>query len=156
MRTWKFKNGDIATDTLGRIEEVSGANKVVQDLRFWLLNDVGYNKNHPEMGTDLDDFVGQVVTATTLSDIRTTIRNALNTYMDMQMDDLRKRVEERGDPRVAIGAAEPSSMVKDWTKLDIRQIGGDVIVNVGFRTFTGDYEEVRLAISGGLDNIRAE
>ncbi len=156
MRTWKIKNGDIATDSVGRVEEITGANKVVQDLRSWLLNDTGYNRNHPEMGTDLDDFVGQVVTPRTLSDIRTTVREALNTYMDQQMDDLRKRVEERGEPYIAIGAAEPSSIVKEWTKLEVRQIGGDVIVNVGFRTFTGDYEEVRLAISGGLDNTRAE
>lgn len=149
-RTWKIKNGDIATDTIGRIEEVSGPGKIVQDLRMWLLNDIGFNTYHPEMGTDLDSYVGQTISSTTLLGIKNSVRQALDNYVDQQMEDLRKRVEERGEPMIAIGLAEPSSIVKEWTKLDVNQIGVDVMINIGFRTFTGDYDEVMLAISSNF------
>lgn len=150
MRTWRIKNGDIAIDSTGRVEIINEAPKIVQDLRSWLLNDLGYNRFHPEMGTDLDSFVGQLINGTTLSDVRATVRTALNTYLDQQMEDLRKRVEERGDPYMAIGQAEPSSIIKAWTKLDVKELGGDILISIGFRTWTNDYEEVKLAISGGL------
>lgn len=151
-RSWKIKNGDIATDLHGLVEEVTGPNKIVQDLRMWLLNDYGFNKYHREMGTNLDSFVGQTVSASTLQGIKNAIRDALNAYVDQQMKDLRLRIEERGESLLAVGDAEPSSMVKEWSKLDVKQIGGDVSVSIGFRTYTGDYDEVRLAVSSGINN----
>lgn len=149
MRTWKIIDGDIALDTIGRVEEIAGSQKVVQDLRIWLLNDLGFNRFHPEMGAGLDVFVGQIADYKLLANIRSVVANSLNSYMDLQMEDLRKRIEERGEPYIAIGLAEPSSLVKEWSKIEVTEKAGDIHIRIGFRTFTEDYQEVMLAISSG-------
>ncbi len=151
MRTWKIINGDVALDTIGRVEEVAGSQKIVQDLKAWLLNDVGYDRFYPQMGAGLDSFVGQIIDYKLLASIRSAVADSLNNYMDLQMEDLRKRIEERGEPYIAIGLAEPSSLVKEWSKIEVTEKAGDIRIRIGFRTFTEDYEEVLLSISSGLN-----
>ncbi len=150
MKTWKISGGDVASNPKARVEYVDGPNKVVQDLRNWILNDIGYNKFHSQIGTTLDSYVGQPVSSRLLAAIRDVIRTALNTYLEMQMDDLKARIEERGDPITAIGMAEPSSMVKSWTYLDVNHDYTTIIIRIGFRTFTDDYDEVVLSLENGL------
>lgn len=138
-------------DGRGKINHIDKASKVVQDLRSWLLNDLGYNKFHPEMGTTLDAFVGQVVTPQLVSDIRDTVRKSLELYMEFQMQDLRERIEERGEPYIAIGLAEPSSLVRSWTNLSVKEDYGNISVRIGFTTFTDDYEEIKLILAGNFN-----
>ncbi len=151
-KTWEIKNGDVALDIHGRVEEVGGAYKVVQDLKNWLLNDLGYNKFAPHMGSNLDHYVGQEVTAALLNDIRNEVRQALEDYMESQMSDLRLRIEEKGDPYLAIALAQPSSLVKSWTELSVKAIPGAIQINIHFRTFTDDIEEVVLVLNTGIKN----
>lgn len=151
MRTWKISNGDIALDTLGRVEELGGSMKIVQDLRSLLLNDSGFNRFFPELGTDLDRFVGQNVDYRLLSDIRASVADVLNDYMDKQQEEIRKRIEERGEPYIAIGLAEPSSLVKEWSPIQVREEAGNISIKIGFKTYTNDYEEVLLSIAGGTN-----
>ena len=153
MKTWKVENGDVALDVHGRIEEIGGSLKVVKDLKNWLVNDLGFNNFHPEMGSRLDNYVGQEVTARLLYDIRSEVRDILEKYMNTQMADLRKRIEERGDPMIAIGLAEPSSLVKSWTQLQVTQLKtGEIQIYIEFVTFTDDIEEVVLVVTSGIDS----
>lgn len=152
MKTFKIENGDIAVDKRGRVKEIDGASKVVQDLKNWLLNDIRYNKWHPQMGTRLDNYVGQPVSAQLIMNIKEEIRTALNHYTEEQMADLKKRIDESSDPYTAIGLAEPSSIVRTFTALDVYEDYGNILVRIGFTTHTDDYEEITLAIAGGLND----
>jgi len=150
MKTWRIKNGDVLLDSTGRIEYINHTDKIIQDLRHWLLNYLGHNKFHPEIGTVLDDFLGNQMSSTLVAGVRAVVTNALNAYMTNQMSDLKDRIAERGDPYAAIGAAEPSGMVKSWSGLEVWPDYTNINIRIGFRTFTDDIGEIELAISNNV------
>jgi hypothetical protein len=150
--TWRLENGDVALDIQGRVEQIGGSRKVVQDLKNWMLNDKGFNSFQPKMGTYLDSYVGQESDPRMLHDIRNEVRQVLEDYMETQMSDLKKRIEERGDPYIAIGLAEPSSLVDLWTDLAVRDIPGAIEITVVFKTFTDDIDEVVVVLERGNHN----
>jgi phage baseplate assembly protein W len=149
-KTWRLENGDVALNISGRVEEIGGPKKVVQDLKSWLLNNRGYNKFAPNMGSDLDSYVGENVTEAMLHQIRSHVREHLQDYMESQMSDIRQRVEERGDPYIAIGLAEPSSLVKKWLEVSVDHIVGAIQINITFLTFTDDVEDVMIVLDQGI------
>jgi phage baseplate assembly protein W len=151
MKTWRIKNGDIVANVKGRIDQVEGTEKIIQDLRGWLLNDLGFNRFHPDMGTVLDYYVGQPITSQLLTNIKETVRNSLNDYMDKQMEEIKLRIDERGDPYIAIGLAEPSSLVRSWTDLKVTHDYTTIHIKISFRTFTDDVDEVVMVISSGTE-----
>lgn len=154
MKTWEIRNGDVALNLEGRVNEINGPYKVIQDVKNWLLNYKGYNKFHPELGSTLEDFVGQPISPDLISLVRETITNILNDYIDNQMEDLQQRIEETGDPYLAIGQAEPSSMVLNWTHVQVVNDYDSIVVNIGFRTYTNDIEEVVFSLSNGIERTR--
>jgi hypothetical protein len=86
-----------------------------------------------------------------LNEIRDMVREALNDYLEIQMLDIRERIEERGDPLVAIGLAGPSSLVKSWTSLNVDHDYTTIHIKIGFITHTNEYDEVFMSLSNGLD-----
>jgi phage baseplate assembly protein W len=142
-----IKNRDIILDNRGRIITAGGAYKVAQDLKTFLLNQLGYNRFHPWIGSHLDNFVGRQVDSKTLHNIRIDVTECLNLYTEVQMQDLRKRIDESGNAVIAVDEADPSSLVKSWTQLDVKPEGTAIRIRVSFKTWTGDSDEVSLAIS---------
>jgi hypothetical protein len=147
MNTLTIKNGDLRFSARGELALTSGPAKVVQDVTHWLLNDLGYNHYHPWMGASLDDFIGQPTHPGVASKIKDRIRESLNLYSDMVAADLKERIDETGDSFLAIGKSDPSSIVKDWTRLEVTPRAGDILVHIGFTTWTNESDYITLFLS---------
>ncbi len=107
------------------------------------------------MGSGLDDFVGKPISPGTGQALKARVRESLNRYAESQVMDLRERIDERGNSFMAIGLANPSSIVRDWTSLEVLDRHGDLLVRIGFITFTNEEDVVSLIVrqfdTGGLD-----
>src|SRR5215212_1694399 len=120
MKDLKIHNGDIVVGRGRKLQTITGPAKVAQDVRQWLLNDAGFNRFHLELGSNLDYFVGQPLTPQLIQDIDQAVRKALNGYTQKQLEDLKLRIAERGNPIIAINMSDPSSIVRRWTAVNIR------------------------------------
>lgn len=149
MDTFEIKNGDIAIDSTGKLSLIGGAQKVSQDLRNFLLNEIGFSRFHPWIGSHLDDFVGQTIDSTLIQKIKSDVRDCLNLYTENQMLDLRKRIEERGNPSVAVAQADPSSLVKSWSQLNVYDDGTSIFIKIGFITYTGEEDSTDIQLNQG-------
>lgn len=147
MRDILIEGGDIALSSKGRVEFVSGPKKVIEDLKRFLMNDLGYNRFHPWIGSNLENIIGQSYHPEGLANIRYAVRDALNRYTQAQIEELKRRIQERGNPLLAVGEAGPDSIIKNWTRLEIQELSGNILVRIGFETFTGAEEEVELFVS---------
>lgn len=133
MSTWDFSTGDIVLDN--GIRTISGPDKIVQDLEHWLVNELKFNRYHPWMGSHLDSYVGQTPKASVLYDIKENVRECLKTYYEeTHVAEMEERIAERGDPYIAIGLADPESMVREWTGLDVYEQAGHIRVHITFTT----------------------
>lgn len=149
MDTFRVVNKDIALDNRGRVELVGGGEKVVQDLKNFLLSNLGHNRFHFWIGSHLDDFVGQSITSVLLQKVKSDVRDCMNLYSESQMQDLKKRIDERGNAIIAISQANPSSLVKSWTRLEVKDDRSTISVRIGFLTYTSEEGTVELSLNQG-------
>ena len=150
MDDFHIRNGDIDISN-GSIVEITGAEKVAQDLKTWLLNDLAHNRFHPWLGSSLDDYVGRVPEYPHLHAIKTRVRESLNAYIADQVRELKRRVEKKGNALAAIILAEPNSIIRAFTKLEVHAYATDIIVKIGFDTFAGQSREMAVQLITGTD-----
>lgn len=150
MDDFRISDGDIDISN-GSVVEITGAEKVAQDLKTWLLNDLGHNRFHPWLGASLDDYVGQIPSYPHLHAIKTRVRESLNMYVADQIRELKRRVDKKGNALMAIILAEPNSIIREFTKLEVHAFATDIIVKIGFVTFAGESQELTVQLITGTD-----
>lgn len=147
MNTWRIEKGDLALHSDGTTEEIGGTKKVVQDLEWVLVNETDFNRFHPWMGSGLEDYIGQINTPEVLHSIKQEVRRALQAYADSQIDEIRERIEASQNAYLAVGHADPTSIVKEFHEVSAENRGTDVKVTVSFSTFTGESDVASLLLS---------
>lgn len=154
MDDFLISSGDIDISN-GSVTEVTGAEKVAQDLKTWLLNDLDHNRFHPWLGASLDEFVGQVPEYPYLHAVKTRVRESLNSYIADQIRELKRRAEKKGNALLAIILAEPNSIIREFTHLEVHAYATDIIVKIGFNTFAGQSRvmAVQLITGSTLDTL---
>jgi phage baseplate assembly protein W len=88
-----LENGDLAMrgKTLGL---VYGMDKLVQDLTIWLTEGFGSDIMHPELGSFLDSWIGQIITESTEAEVRQEILRVLQNYSDNQVRGLKNNPQK--------------------------------------------------------------
>jgi hypothetical protein len=96
--TWslQIRNGDLALNGPGGFQQVSGMQKLIQDLRDWMLEPQGTDPVHPDYGSNLDGgtnpdgslietHIGSVIDRERLLDIESELRRILASYQQQQL-----------------------------------------------------------------------
>lgn len=151
MNDLLIENGDLSLSTTGDAQIVTGPSKIIQDLKNWLMNRLGYNRFHPWAGTGIDDFVGGRPGEKTNMTIKRQIEQALSTYYAKQFEELRKRISVQSDAVTAMSMAQPDSIVESWKDVIVTNAGPYVRVTLGFRTVAGSEESFSLNIVNASD-----
>lgn len=98
--TWSFYllNGDLSINGPGGFAIVTGTQKLIQDLKNWLLEPQGTDPLHLDYGSTIDggiingapvdSLVGQTLTDVVLMDIQAEIQRVLVAYQQQQLDRL--------------------------------------------------------------------
>jgi hypothetical protein len=72
-------DGDLAQQG-SSLAIVYGVNKLRQDLTLWMTERHGIDRFHPTMGTILPDFIGQLISASTKTQIQGEVLRVLQGY----------------------------------------------------------------------------
>lgn len=145
--SWSFqiKNGDLTFAGPGGFATVSGTNKLVQDLRHWLLEPRGTDPMHPEFGSTLDggELADGTVVASTIGGLFTTddllaieseIRRILNAYQLIQAQRLTRETMQFGGKNT-FSAGEILRTVND---VKVEQLGDTAVVTIAITTANGN------------------
>ncbi len=145
--TWSFhtKNGDLNLGGTGGFATVTGQQKLVQDLKNWLLEPRGTDPLHPDFGAVLDggllpdgsfadSLIGNELTAEALVLVESEVRRVLGAYQQQQLDRLTrenslyggKNTFSLGEVLASVGA------------VSLQQANDTVIVTVTIQTGDGD------------------
>jgi hypothetical protein len=144
--TWSFaiKNGDLSLSGPGGLASVSGSNKLIQDLRHWLLEPRGTDPMHAGYGSTLDggtledgtrvgSSIGGLFVAEDLIAIEAEVRRVLAAYMQVQADRLSREQTSFGG-RNTFSQGEILRTVND---VQVRQLADVALVNIDISTADG-------------------
>lgn len=146
--TWSFhtKNGDLNLGGAGGgFAIVTGQQKLVQDLKNWLLEPRGTDPIHPDYGalldggllpdgTEADSIIGNELNAETLILIESEVRRVLGAYQQQQLDRLTAESALYGGKNT-FSAGEILVAVQN---VALQQASDTVLVTVTIQTGDGD------------------
>lgn len=94
MRNFKLFNGDLALGRSNRIDTVAGHQKLLQDLRCWLLEPYGAGFMTPNFGSFLTEsssrgFIGKPIGAETKAELLSEIQRILTLYQAAQQEKIK-------------------------------------------------------------------
>lgn len=154
--SWSFhiKNGDLNLAGPGGFATVSGQQKLIQDLKNWILTPRGTDPMHPDYGSVLDggmlpdgtqvnSFLGGLFTSENLVEIESEVRRALAAYQQQQLDRLTRESALYGGKNT-FSAGEILVSVDD---VSLQQVGDTVLVTCLISTGNGDQLSFSQALS---------
>jgi phage baseplate assembly protein W len=83
MRALQISNGDLVIGQ-GGYQEVTGRDKVTQDLTVATLTPYGADRFHPGFGSTLGNRVGDPINAMTVANVQAEIQRVITNYMLVQ------------------------------------------------------------------------
>jgi phage baseplate assembly protein W len=145
--SWSFyiRNGDLSFAGPGGFATVSGQQKLIQDLKNWLLEPRGTDPMHPDYGCILDGgllpdgtvsdgMIGNVLTSESLVDVESEVRRVMQAYQQQQLDRLqRESAQFAGKNTFSAG-----EILATVVTVNIQQVADTVLVNPIIQTADGD------------------
>jgi hypothetical protein len=119
----KVANGDLSVRA-GRLEVVSGAEKLKQDLTLWLTEKFEDDRFHKTYGSILDNYIGGVITEDVVAKVRSETLRVLANYQQLQIQHF------RDDP----SKYSPQELLQNVNGVDISVSYDKVVVIVRITT----------------------
>jgi len=138
------RNGDLSLSGPGGFAIVTGSQKLVQDLKHWILENRGSDPFHPEYGSTLDGgmlpdgtlvptSIGEVVDRERLMTIESEVRRILIAYQEQQQD----RLQREASLYDGKNTFAPGEIRYEVDSVEVEQIADKVVVFVTITTDTG-------------------
>jgi hypothetical protein len=132
MRTFRLRNGDFVVGA-GGFEEITGTQKVYQDLSVLVREPLGDDRFHPQWGGILDEFVGFPFTEDVEGEVRNEVNRLVQNYVVMQSNQISADISLGRKPRYT-----PEEIVVGIDGIQVQQFNDRVNVRVFIRTASGD------------------
>ena len=132
MKTITVSNGDIQLNN-GKIQFVTGQNKLIQDIQLWLMEPLGTGFTTPNFGSLLVGMVGGAQNGATQSTITNEIKRVLQLYQAQQVYNLKN--------------AQNTATLANWNRSEIIQSINSVNVSVQNSTSVANVSLLTLANS---------
>lgn len=141
--SFKLDGGDLSIGSGRSFERVSGAYKLAQDLRLWVLERIGNDPATPTFGSRLDggvidgqevpSFIGQIGSEALVSEIRAEVVALLGAYQQNQIAKM-KREMILYNGKHTLEADETLHIINS---VEATQQGTQIIVRVTCQTLAG-------------------
>lgn len=137
--SWSFHllNGDLNPAGPGGLAQVTGSQKLIQDLRCALLEPIGTDLMNPSFGSSLDGgvdpstgaslpgFIGQQGTDFALLEIESEIRRVLAVYQSSQIDRMYADQQQTGQ-----NSLSPGEVLQSVDSVVLQQADDRLVVSV--------------------------
>lgn len=143
--SWSLQiiSGDLSLSGPKGYRQVSGPQKLLQDLRNWFLEKQGTDPLHPEFGSTLDggvsrgvildSMIGSSITAEVMLRIEAEIRRVLAEYQGQQAERLKNDLLAYGGRHTF----DNGELLRSINSVAVRQIGDVVVARVSLTTMSG-------------------
>jgi hypothetical protein len=138
-----LQSGDLSLAGPAGYTVVTGPNKLLQDLRNWLLEKRGTDPLHPNYGSVLDggmtrgvrtdSMIGSTINAESMMDVEVEIRRVLNEYQIQQADRLRRDMAQYGGRHTFA----PNELLASVGTVRVRQVADVLVVHITLVTQSG-------------------
>jgi len=139
-KSFKISNGDLSVGVALSYETVSGRNKLTQDLRLWILEQLGIDPSTPSYGSRLDGsiingayssgFIGEMMTIEKLLEIRSEIASIIQQYQQVQLDRIqRDSIDFQGQQ-----TQDPDEVLYRIDSIDVKPLGDSALARVVCQT----------------------
>lgn len=85
MKSLRIQNGDVVLGAGNRAAFVTGKDKLIQDLKLWLMEPLGIGWLTPNFGSTLSELIGEGTADELADDIADEIRRILGLYQQWQI-----------------------------------------------------------------------
>lgn len=140
-----LRNGDLNPSGPGGLAQVTGSQKLVQDLRCALLTPIGTDPLHLDFGSTLDggtgpdgsiipSAIGSVIDTNTILYIESEIRRVLTGYQEQQVNRLLADQATLGGKNTFA----QGEILYSIDNVNVQQIGDVVVASAALTTSDGD------------------
>lgn len=147
-------NGDLAIGPGRAFQAVTGREKLLQDLKLWILERIGADASTPsygsrldggtENGTNVGSYIGQIVSEEQMMGIRGEIIRLIENYQAMQYDKLRSETILYLGPTTL----DQDEVVASIDRITTKAVGTTVLVQVTLNILSGDVIKLTLPVNG--------
>lgn len=152
-KSFAITNGDLNIGTGRSYVTVSGKDKLMQDLRLWVLEQIGIDSATPSYGSPLDggiidgeafdSFIGQNATVDNLNQIRIAVLNLLQQYQSMQYS----KMQDEATIYNGANTLEEDEVVDEIVGVTATQVGTTILVRALVHTLAGSTVQITLPIT---------
>ena len=143
-----IRNGDLTPAGPGGLAIVTGSQKLIQDLKHWILEQRGSDPMHPDYGSTLDGgtlpdgtiiptSIGEIVDRERLMAIESELRRILIAYQEQQQERLQREANLYGGKNTFA----PGEILADVVSVSVDQIEDKVVAFVRLTTESGQSVE---------------
>lgn len=153
-RSFALVNGDLAIGPGRAFQVLGGRDKLLQDLKLWILERIGSDPATPTYGSRLDggtennapvdSVIGQIVSDEVLMGIRGEVIRLIENYQAMQYEKLRAETIAYLGPTTL----EAGEIVDSINTIQTKAIGTTVLVQVSLNIANGDVIKLTLPVEG--------
>lgn len=152
--SFKISGGDLSIGSGRSYERVSGAYKLAQDLRLWVLERIGTDPATPTYGSRLDggiidgveqaSYIGQLANPYVLTQIRSDIIGLLSDYQTNQISKMKREMIAFGGKN----SLTADEILQTVVSVDTTQVADQVIARVVVTTLAGT--QLKITIPTGI------
>ena len=137
----KVVNGDLLVRGDGNVVEISGADRVKQELSHWLIEPLGSDTVYRRFGSTLWDSVGEPVLSQTLNEISAEVERVVNNYIAYQKRQVNEDMLRGVDAFSRNWGAD--DIIDSVASIDVSAVADTVYVKVELVLSSGDRVVIR-------------
>lgn len=88
MNGLKITDGDLALQGNGDVVQISGAERIAQELSCWLLEPLGSDRLYTGFGSDIGDQIGTIIDSDALLAVKTEVVRVVKNYIAYQQNQM--------------------------------------------------------------------
>jgi hypothetical protein len=154
-KSFAVVNGDLVIGPGRSLSLVSGRQKLLQDLRLWVLEKMGIDPSTPtygnlldggtEDGSNVEGFIGRIMTDDALNEIRNVIIDLLQRYQTMQYEKIRaETLRYLGE-----NTLDEDEILETINSVIVQDLGTTALVQVKLTTLAGSSIKLTVPIPDG-------
>lgn len=141
-QSFQLQNGDLVVTSGRAFQVVKNRDKLIQDLKLWILEHYGEDPSTPDYGSTLDTYIGSPMSQGVINQIQSEVLRVLQQYQAMQLDNM------QNDTILYAGSTtlDPSEVIASINGLTVQAVGSILLITVSIITLDENPTQISIPI----------
>lgn len=141
MYNLKIVDGDLAVQGNGDLVQISGPERIAQELSCWVLEPLGTDFIYPKFGSDLNEHIGSIMSQDELLEVRSEVTRLVRNYVTYQ-----QRQISEANLSGLVNVWHDNDIVQRIDSIEVQNVADTIEVSVSLTTVGGDRVSVRQSL----------